>query len=163
MYREHLGVPDNWNMIRGWISNPDRLVQADCPSKPSFSVKCPEIDELKRYDIPPANAFWNKFPKNLDKKTCSTPIKIEKFIDLVNSNSKTWSYQQKNSANKAIKTLKFGSKLCFKTGLKKSFFSQNGKSAFKHGKLFTDTIAIWVKKRICNWAFFTPSLQKHQH
>jgi hypothetical protein len=65
---------------------------------------------------------------------------------LIQNNSSKWSYQQKTIAKKAMKTLKFGSKICFKTGVKVQYNSKNGNSSFKHGRLITDTIATWVKK-----------------
>jgi len=68
------------------------------------------------------------------------------FTTLVQNNSSKWSYQQKIIAKKAIKTLKFGSKICFTTGAKIQYNSKNGNSSFKHGRLITDTIATWVKK-----------------
>ena len=143
-------------MIKQWILNPDREVQFTRPLKAVFSVKCPEIEELKCYEKSPVNSFWNKFPKNTEKSNCTTPIDVNRFVRFVNENNAKWSYQQKTIAKRAIKTLKFGSKICFKKGLKVNNFSKNGKSAFKHGRLITDTIATWVKKKYVIGPFSTP-------
>ena len=98
------------------------------------------------YKKPPNNTFWNGFPKNTEIFFCHTPINVEKFVLLVKENNSNWSYQQKTIAKRAIKILKFGSKICFKRGAKVKYNSKNGNSSFKHGKLITDTIATWVKK-----------------
>jgi len=143
-------------MIKQWILTTDRAVTFTRPPKANFSVKCPEIEELKSYEKPPVNSFWNKFPKNLEKNTCTTPINVCRLEKLVNENCSKWSYQQKTIARRAIRTLKFGSKICFKKGLKVKNFSKNGKSAFKHGRLITDTIATWVKKKYVIGPFSTP-------
>ena len=157
--RTHLGVPENWNIVRNWITEKNRIVQATCPQKPSFTVKCPEITELDSYEKTPSHTFWNKFPKNIGKKTCSTPINVKKFEDFINTNSSSWSYQQKAIAKKAVKTLKFGSKICFKKNLKVNHSNHNGKSALKHGKLITDTIATWVKKGYVIGPFSSPPFE----
>jgi len=154
--RPALGVPQNWSTVKNWITELNSVVYAEQPPKPKFSIKCPEIAELKNYEKIPNNSFWNTFPKNLEKETCNTAIDVKKFIKLIDENKANWSYQQKTIANKAIKTLKFGSKICFKKGENAKYFSKNGNSSFKHGKLITDTIATWVKKGHVLGPFATP-------
>jgi hypothetical protein len=111
---------------------------------------------LKCYKKSPNNTFWNSFPKNTKKKTCYTPINVEKLSLLVNENSSKWSHQQKTIAKRAINILRFGSKICFIKGAKVKYNSQNGNSSFKHGRLITDTIATWVKKGHVIGPFSTP-------
>jgi len=146
VHRVHFGVPDDWSMIKSWLTDTNRNIHATLPEKTIFSVKCPEIIELKNYEKPPASHFWNNFPKNVMKKTCTTPIDIDKFCKFIQENNEKWSYQQKTIAKRAIKTLKFGSKVWLKKGVTVKNSSKNGNSAFKNGKIITDTLATWIKK-----------------
>jgi hypothetical protein len=93
--RSFHGVPENWPTIKNWITNENRTIIADSPQKQNFSIKCPEISELKCYKKPPNNTFWNSFPKNTKKNACYTPINVEKLSLLVNENSSKWSYNKK--------------------------------------------------------------------
>jgi len=70
-----------------------------------------------------------------------------------------WSVPEIRLGDKAIKILKYGSKTTFKRG-EPSNFSNNARSAFRHGEQITDTVADWVKKKYVAGPFENPPFKK---
>ena len=63
---EH-GVPDSWSKIKTWLDHSQPIFAAHPLPEPSFLLKCFEITELDRYDIPPHIHFGIISQKILQK------------------------------------------------------------------------------------------------
>ena len=63
----------------------------------------------------------------------------------------------------SAKNLKLGCQTIFKSKAGPKYSCVNAKSAFKNGRCITDTVAVWLKKRLCYWAILNPPFQKIQH
>jgi hypothetical protein len=49
----------------------------------AYVKKCPEIEKLTTYRVPPKKGFWNNFPKNTKKCSPSTKVKISELQKLI--------------------------------------------------------------------------------
>ena len=49
----------------------------------------------------------------------------------------------------SAKNLKLGCQTIFKSKAGPKYSCVNAKSAFKNGRCITDTVAVWLKKRLC--------------
>jgi len=79
-------------------------------------------------------------------------LELEKLVDKCR---KKWSVPEIKLGEKAIEILKYGSKTTFKRE-EPSNFSNNARSAFRHGEQITDTVADWVKKKYVAGPFDNP-------
>ena len=52
LHSDH-SVPNSWDVIKNWLDPSVPEVNIPPPPEPSFSIKCPEIDELPYYDRTP--------------------------------------------------------------------------------------------------------------
>ena len=156
----HHGVPESWTRTRSWLDKTNPAVLLCPPKEPTFSIKCPEIENLERYDKPPKPSFWNNFPKNIDKTSHSSCVNVKEFEKFISACENKWSFQQKSIAKRSAKILKLGSKTIFKNNSPPVFNSANAKSAIKNGRCITDTIAVWIKKNYVIGPFSSPPSKK---
>jgi hypothetical protein len=108
-------------------------------------LKCPEIPILDNYQFAAPESFWKYFPISQLPSAPTTLVKVGELTFIVETLGHRLTSSQQARANLLIKELSEGATVP-KIRQLPSLKGKNSPSTVCHGKIFTDTIACWVKK-----------------
>ncbi len=157
MFRVHLGLPADFDIIEDWLADTIPHIRAQQRPLRHYVKKCPEIPTLATYTRPPPPSFWNYFPKNTSITTVHTPVKggiLKQYIQLYQNR---WAFRQRAVAKLAVENILTGTKVKLKSRLP-PVTCKNATSATRNGAFMTDTIANWVKSKFVSGPFSEPPL-----
>jgi hypothetical protein len=152
--RQRLGLPESWEKIQEWIDNSrDVTIEKIAPAK-EWTVKNPEIPDLKSYATAPEARFWKFFPTNY-------PVEMKKSVNVENLKKyvakcyEKWTLPQKRTASRAVEFLE-GKKPAALIRHLPGLREKNASSATENGKFMTDVLVTWVKKGFVAGPFDAP-------
>ena len=128
------------------------------PEEPSTILpprKHPNIPLLSSYKCPPAPSFWEHFPQcDLPKTPQSQvqPLVLESYLHQVEDKL---TVHQTVRAKLACSEIRTGTDACQLQQLP-GIRVANASSVYKHGAIFTDTLAEWVQKKFVAGPFSVP-------
>jgi len=125
------------------------------PQKTPFKKKCPDVQKLQSYSLPPDPKFWENFPKRQLPSDISTPINILELKNLTDYLRHDLTLGQSARADLLISELTLGSLAPLETNLA-PIRVQNTHSAVLHGEEFTDTVGHWIRQGYVAGPFHTP-------
>ncbi len=97
-------MPESWEQIQEWIDNSrDVTIEKIAPAK-EWTVKNPEIPELKSYAVAPDARFWKNFPFNYPVEMKKS-VNVETLKKYVAKCYEKWSLPQKRVARRAVEFL----------------------------------------------------------
>lgn len=128
------------------------------PTRPESKLKCPEIPLLQCYRTPPAESFWDKFPKNDLPDKVVTHIKVEALAKELQKASPFLLLSEKFRGHKTIFFLGHGFPSYQKCQLP-ALSCENAESAFEFGKEMTDTLGQWTKAGFVSGPFKEPPVK----
>jgi hypothetical protein len=119
--------------------------------------KCPEVQALHSYQLPPNPDFWKKFPSCRLPSHPSSIINVQRLRAIIQNHRSNLHLDQKIRADKVIADLENGSAVPFVSSLPSARIP-NTPSVVEHGEEFTDTLAWWLKKGYVAGPFGAPPL-----
>ena len=156
--RSFLGIPADWETVHEWIKG-DKTFQT--PEEPHLVLaprKHPNIPLLSSYKFPPPPSFWENFPKcDLPTRPQSQvqPQVIESYLQQVQGKL---TVHQLVRARLACSEIRSGTDACQLEPLP-GIRVTNAASVYRHGSVFTDTLAEWVRKKFVAGPFSAPPLE----
>ena len=156
--RSFLGIPADWETVHEWIKG-DKTTPA--PEEPHLVLaprKHPNIPLLSSYKFPPPPSFWENFPKcDLPTRPQSQvqPQVIESYLQQV---QEKLTVHQLVRARLACSELRSGTDACQLEPLP-GIRVTNAASVYRHGAVFMDTLAEWVRKKFVTGPFSAPPLE----
>jgi hypothetical protein len=136
--------------------DPETEVTSSEPSPASeLKRKCFELPILESYQFPAPSSFWQHFPISPLLSAPTTPVKVGKLTLIVEALGHKLTSRQQAKADLLKKELSEGA-LVPKLRQLPSLIGKHSPSTVRHGKIFTDTIACWVKKGYVSGPFILP-------
>ena len=152
--RADLGLPKNWSHVDKWFtfSGPISVDYEYIPQKPS---KWPKIPVLSDYSVPPAESFWDLFPKKELPSEPETSIDIVLLESKIQEHSHLMTSHQLDRSLKAVSYLRHGAP-SFQLSELKACNVPNSKSTLVHGRAVTEEIATWLSEGYAAGPFIKP-------
>ena len=143
--------------MEGWVRGDNRVPVPEEPSTILPPRKHPNIPLLSSYKFPPTPSFWEHFPQcDLPKTPQSQvqPLVLESYLHQVEDKL---TVHQTVRAKLACSEIRTGTDACQLQQLP-GIRVANASSVYKHGAIFTDTLAEWVQKKFVAGPFSVPPM-----
>ncbi len=114
---------------------------------------------MKDYNSDPGAKFWSEFPKRPFPNKVNTDFGVESLAKILHERSPLLTIAERLRGLKTIVALKFGASAHQKSDLP-CMTVKNAKSALKHGRYMTASVASWVKAGFVAGPFDTPPCSK---
>ena len=133
VYREEMGLPEDWARIESWIKFEGPVPEAAIDNEIRTKKKNPEIPVLNDYSKKPPVEFWKIFPSNPLPENILTNVLAENLIELLNEKRNLLTDSQFVRGMKAANSLLNGADSCQKGPLPSCLEKNAKKDCFIRG------------------------------
>jgi hypothetical protein len=125
------------------------------PVQKPLSKKCPDIETLSTYTMPPPQGFWRTFPSRPLPSSPVSNIDFGRLKTLAETVAPFFTESQVVRAERTVYELQHGSTAPLLYELP-GIRVPNTRSAAEHGEEFTDTLAWWIRCGYVSGPFAAP-------
>lgn len=140
-----MGLPDDWQMVRLWLSSACLSPALEAGEEKTFSKKRQEIPTLADYRVPPESGFWDSFPHRPLPLVVRSTVNVRQLELMIQERGHNLTCHQRRRAERVCVDLRRGGGSFQKTPLPPTTVP-NGESLYVHGALFTEKLATWIEK-----------------
>lgn len=142
--------------MQRWLTSSESIPTPSSTCKP-FVKKYVQIPTLASYrDTPPEN-FWKNFPFNPLPVKPASVVKVEVLRNMLRGVGSLLTCHQLRRGYKVCSDIENGAD-AYQDKILPPITVRNASSAFEHGAMLTDKIALWVDSKIVSGPFVCPPL-----
>jgi hypothetical protein len=139
-----MGIPLSWQTVKNWMKPERDIFFPPAPTHKPSAKKCPEIQPLSSYKLPPPADFWRSFPSTVLPSHPNSVLNHVRLRGIIDSQYNLLSFGQRVRSDRIIQDLENGAAAPFRSELPGAR-NPNTPSVVSHGEEFTDTLAWWVR------------------